>query len=216
MEDHKPRSNTRSGSFGSTVFGIFVGLLLGLLIAAAIAVYMMRSPLPFIGGKPKPASGVAAVAKADPAPRTDGAADKSSDSAKPRFEFYKILPGKEDAVPDRVAKPAARDPVRPEPQASAPSTPQAGNPTGTQAGNQQANYMIQAGSFQNPADADNMKAKLALLGMLSNVEPTPLPDKGTWYRVRLGPYTSLGEINHIRSQLAQNGIDATLIKLKAE
>ena len=208
MEDHKPRSNTRSGSFGSTVFGIFVGLLLGLLIAAAIAVYMMRSPLPFIGGKPKPAPSVAAVAKADPAPRTDGAADKSSDSAKPRFEFYKILPGKEEAVPDRAAKPAAREPVRPEPQASAPSAPQAGN--------QQANYMIQAGSFQNPADADNMKAKLALLGMLANVEPTPLPDKGTWYRVRLGPYSSLGEINHIRSQLAQNGIDATLIKLKAE
>ena len=75
-------------------------------------------------------------------------------------------------------------------------------------------YMIQAGSFQNASDADNMKAKLALIGLMANVEPTAIPDKGTWYRVRLGPYASLGEINHIRSQLASNGVDATLIKLK--
>ena len=75
-------------------------------------------------------------------------------------------------------------------------------------------YFIQAGSFQNPADADNQKAKIAVLGFESNVEPTPLPDKGTWYRVRLGPYTTLEDLNRVRQVLTQNGIDASLVKLK--
>jgi len=75
-------------------------------------------------------------------------------------------------------------------------------------------YFIQAGSFQNPADADNQKAKIAILGFESSVEPTALPDKGTWYRVRLGPYTTLDELNRVRRTLSQSGIDASLVKLK--
>ena len=75
-------------------------------------------------------------------------------------------------------------------------------------------FFIQAGSFQNPADADNQKAKIAILGFESNVEPTVLPDKGTWYRVRLGPYGTLEELNQVRRTLTQNGIDANLVKLK--
>ena len=75
-------------------------------------------------------------------------------------------------------------------------------------------YFIQAGAFQNPADADNQKARLAILGFESNVEPTTLPDKGTFYRVRLGPYTKIDELNKVRQALAQNGIDANLVKLK--
>jgi cell division protein FtsN len=75
-------------------------------------------------------------------------------------------------------------------------------------------YFIQAGSFQNPADADNQKAKIAILGFESSVDPTPLPDKGTWYRVRMGPYTSLEDLNRVRRVLSQNGIDANLVKAK--
>ena len=75
-------------------------------------------------------------------------------------------------------------------------------------------YFIQAGSFQNPAEADNQKARLAILGYDSSVEPANLPDKGTWYRVRMGPYQKLDEINRIRQSLAQNGIEASLVKIK--
>ena len=75
-------------------------------------------------------------------------------------------------------------------------------------------YFIQAGSFQNPADADNQKARLAILGFESSVEPANLPDKGTWYRVRMGPYTKVEEINRVRQSLAQAGISANLVKIK--
>ena len=75
-------------------------------------------------------------------------------------------------------------------------------------------YLLQAGSFQNPADADNMKAKLALLGLEANVEATNIPDKGVMYRVRLGPFEKIEEINRVRSQLAQNGIEPSLVRVR--
>ena len=57
-------------------------------------------------------------------------------------------------------------------------------------------------------------AGLAILGYESSVEPANLPDKGTWYRVRLGPYSKVDELNKVRQALAQNGIDASLVKIK--
>ena len=109
---------------------------------------------------------------------------------KPRFEFYKILPGAEEPVTEQQIKQAAK-----------PGAPA-------------ENYLLQVGSYQNPADADNLKAQLALIGVEASVEPTDLPEKGTWYRVRVGPYTKIEEINRIRQTLAQNGIEATLVKIK--
>ena len=75
-------------------------------------------------------------------------------------------------------------------------------------------YLLQAGSFQSPADADNLKAKLALLGLEANVEATNIPEKGVMYRVRLGPYDKIDEINKVRSQMAQNGIEPSLVKVR--
>ena len=37
---------------------------------------------------------------------------------------------------------------------------------------------LQAGAFQSAPDADNLKARLALLGMQASVQTTTLPDKG--------------------------------------
>ena len=54
---------------------------------------------------------------------------------------------------------------------------------------------------------------LALLGIESAVAPADVPGKGTWYRVRVGPYTKLDDINRVRQTLAQNGISASVVKL---
>ena len=122
-------------------------------------------------------------------------AAKDAGKDKPKFDFYKILPGGEEPVTEREIKDAAK---------AAKGQPEAARGI----------FFIQAGSFQNPADADNQKARIAILGFESSVEPTSLPDKGTWYRVRLGPYTTLDDLNRVRRVLAQNGIDANLVKLK--
>jgi len=190
VRDYKPRPREKKRKpVGGTLLGIFIGLVLGLAIATAAAIYVTNSPVPFVNRTqqhrattPQADQKLADTAKA-------GAAEK------PKFDFYKILPGQEEPVTDRDLKSAAAK------QAEASGAPH-------------DLYFVQAGAFQNPADADNLKARLALMGLQASVEPANLPDKGTWYRVRLGPYTQLDEINRVRQTLAQNAIDASLVKIK--
>ncbi len=194
MKDYKPRGRpARKSAVGGTLIGIFIGLLLGLAIAAAIAVYMAKSPVPFVDRTGQ----AARQAPAKPTPNLAEAKPPAAPKApeKPRFDFYKILPGQEEPVSERELKAAAKD------AGKAGTLPK-------------DTYFIQAGSFPNPADADNLKAKLALIGLQASVEPANLPDRGTWYRVRLGPYSRLDEIDRVRQTLAQNGVDATMVRMK--
>jgi cell division protein FtsN len=196
MRDYKPRAReTKRKPSGGTLIGIFIGLVLGLALAAGLALYMTNAPVPFVtrADKARATPPQADRALAESARTTES---KGGDASKPRFDFYKILPGQEEPVTDRELKSAAAKP--PDKAGSAPKDV----------------YFVQAGAFQSPADADNLKARLALMGLQASVEPANLPDKGTWYRVRLGPYTQLEEINRIRSTLAQNGVDAALVKIK--
>ena len=202
----RPQAAPRSKSGGGFLLGVFIGLVIGLGAAIGVAFYLNKAPVPFVTkAKPpatKEADGKAPAVAALPPGSTPAAKDATPPAKaaeKPRFDFYKILPGGEEPVSDKELKgmkAAAKEAkgATPEPLADT--------------------YFLQAGSFQNPADADNQKAKIAILGLDSNVEPSVLPDKGTWYRVRLGPYRRLDEINKTRATLAQNGIEANLVKVK--
>jgi len=188
----------RKRSEGNFLAGMGVGVLIGLAVSLAIAFYLNRTPIPFMTAKPKQAEKNGATTKPPAiAGLPQGGAAPAPAPEKPKFDFYRILPGSEEPVTDKELRERMR----------------------AKAGQQDAAkdvYFIQAGSFQNPADADNQKARLAILGFESSVEPANLPDKGTWYRVRMGPYAKLEEINKVRQALAQNGIDANLIKVKEQ
>ena len=180
------RTVAKKKNGGSTLLGVFIGLILGLCIAVGVAWYMNKTPIPFLT-KAKPPE----KAESEPGKTIVKPDEKTTQQVeKPRFEFYKILPGAEVPVTEQQIKQAAK-----------PGAPV-------------ENYLLQVGSFQNPADADNLKARLALIGVEAGVEPIDLPEKGTWYRVRVGPYTKVDEINRVRQNLAQNGIEATLVKIK--
>jgi len=179
----------RAKSGGGLLLGIFIGFMLGMGTAVGIAIYVFKVPVPFLhkakqAEKPMP---IAPALTESPKP------DKPGD-AKPRFDFYRILPGQEETITEQQLKKAE--------QAAKTGTPS------------KSAYFLQAGAFQNPADADNLKAKLALLGLEASVEPTELPDKGVWYRVRLGPYTSVETINRVRAQLVQDGVETSLVKIR--
>ena len=179
-------------SSGGFLLGVFVGLFVGLAIAVGIAFYLSKAPMPFVGRATPPGKGAETAA----APATPKGADKAE---KPRFDFYRILPGGEEPVSERELR--EREQREKGQTKAAPDAPR-------------EIYFVQAGAFQNPVDADGQKAKLAMLGLESSVEPTNLPDKGTWYRVRLGPYSRVDEINKVRQLLAQNGIEGSLVKVK--
>ena len=187
----------RADQRGGTILGVFIGLVLGMVVAFGIVWYLNKSPFPFLekGGHAEKAE--ARVAGDTPMPLPGKPGDKVSD--KPRFEFYKILPGG-DAAPQAPA-PAASAAA-----ASAAAPVQPATPAATDS------FYLQAGAFQKAVDADNLKAKLVILGLETEVQETNLPDKGTLYRVRVGPYNRPDEMNRVRNQLAQNGIQATVVK----
>jgi cell division protein FtsN len=169
---------------GSLFVGILIGLVLGLAIALGVAWYINKMPTPFQSKPSAAKSELPKAAAADPAKT----ADKPAEEAKPRFDFYKILPGVEEPATDqqlRETKAAARE-----------------------------SFYLQAGAFQNAPDADNLKARLALIGVQASIQTTTLPDRGVWHRVRLGPYGNVEELNRTRDTLKKNGIDTTLIKVR--
>lgn len=184
-------------SRGGTLLGIFIGLMLGVLISFAVVWTINKTPLPFRdkGARvERPAGGEGGSAGA-PAPLPGKPGDKVGE--KPRFEFYKILPGSQEAAPAPTEAPAEAKPADTKVKTSV-----------------QEPIYLQAGAFQKPTDADNLKAKLALLGLEASVQEVEIPEKGRMYRVRTGPYSSIEDLNRARGLLSQNGIQTTQVKGK--
>lgn len=193
MSGSRPRNTpaTRKRSSGGFMLGMFVGVVLGLAVSLGIAFYLNKSPMPFLSAKPKQAEKSEAAAKPGaiaglPQPTPAAPAEK------PKFDFYKILPGQEETVSEKELR---------ERMKSARSQQNVAKDV----------YFIQAGSFQNPADADNQKARLAILGFESSVEPANLPDKGTWYRVRMGEFPSKEFARSTMERLQKDGFKPDVV-----
>src|ERR1700690_2610679 len=136
-KDYKPRAAARNKSSGGTLLGMFIGLILGLCIAVGVAWDMNKTPIPFLSMSRPPEKATVEPGKAIVKPD-----EKTTQQVeKPRFEFYKILPGAEESVTEQQIK------------------------RGAKAGAPAENYVLRVGGFQNPADADNLKARLALIGV---------------------------------------------------
>jgi cell division protein FtsN len=187
-------TNKQRPQTGNTLIGIFVGLVLGVVIAAGVVWYLNRSNSPFHSREPQ--------AEKVESPKSASAANVPQElPAKPgekqRFEFYNILPGGKDAAAPANSAPVASD---------------AGKDNPAPASND--SFYLQAGAFQKEGDADNLKGKLALVGVESSVIEANIPDKGKMFRVRSGPYANADEMNRVRNQMSQGGIQATVIKIK--
>ena len=66
------------------------------------------------------------------------------------------------------------------------------------------------GAFSEPDLANNMKAKLALLGFSSKIKSQQINDK-IINRVIIGPFADEADANDLITQLKQQDINATLI-----
>jgi cell division protein FtsN len=210
--DLKPRRRVNGigkRSAGGTLLGLFVGLVIGVLAAAAVVWYIHRTPPPFSsrtqqpprtaqpqgGAQQAPPASQGPLAlpgkPGDPLPRND----------KPRFDFYEILQGDGDAVPD--ARPTAA------PGGSRPAAEANKVQDGKDALKEAA--FLQTGSFLSAGDADNQKAMLAMMGIEAAVQQVMLQDK-VWYRVRLGPFRKIEEMNALRAELARQGVEANVVR----
>ncbi len=74
------------------------------------------------------------------------------------------------------------------------------------------NLTIQAASLKDPNDADRMVAKLKQKGYSAYKVIGVIPDKGIWFRIRVGYYENSAEAADTLKQLKKDGIDAFLVK----
>jgi cell division protein FtsN len=187
MPRHASKSEKpHTGRGGSTFIGILIGLVLGLAIALGVAWYINKLPNPF-------------REKAQPPlpPKVETPAPKPAEPApvvaeKPKLTAQEMLTKGETA-----AAPVDKAAVE---KVSTPAAKEA--------------FFLQTGSFQNAPDADNLKARLALLGLEAAIQTRTLPEKGVWHRVRVGPYTDVEELNRVREVLKQNNIETALVKVR--
>ena len=152
----------------------------------------------------------------------------------PEYDFYTLLPGKEVALSDtelaateraeakrletqrqaQLAQAAAALPTpvdgepgpAPRPVATAPVASVAVPVDG-------ASYLLQAGAFEASGQAEELKARIALLGLGARVESAQIGDK-TIYRVRMGPYGTASDLADAKRKLASGGLPAMAIKVK--
>jgi cell division protein FtsN len=199
-KDYKPAPpKANPAGKGSPFFsGLLVGLLLGIAASVGVAVFVKQGgnpfqekapPLPEIAATEKPAD------KGTGQPTGQTTPDASAQKKEDRFTFYGILTGAESPATGQEANPAAQ-------QKTPPETSE--KPVGE-------NYFLQVGAFQTEQEADNTKAKLALLGLEAVVQTANIPDKGVLHRVRVGPLANIDELNKARAELARNGFNADLI-----
>jgi len=194
--DYKPTSQKQKPAAKGNAFvtGLLVGVILGIGISVAVAIMVTGGKSPFV----KPDESIEPMHPVESGKDTSSAegsapAHNAEDKSDPnRFDFYKILPGESQVTEQEIQQ--SKEDEKKKPAAV-------------------ENYFLQVGAFQTEAEADNMKAKLALLGLEAVVQTATVPDKGVWHRVRVGPYNDLDQIAKARSELAKNGFNADLIKI---
>lgn len=120
-------------------------------------------------------------------------ADGADEEKAPRFDFYKMLPNFEVILPEQDINVQRHGEV--------------------EVVDQPGTYVLQAGSFQTFSEADRLRATLALLGVESQIQKVTIDNDQTWHRVRIGPFKDLAELNDTRQRLAENGMQALVIRV---
>jgi len=182
--DYKPAPPKLENKPNPFLNGLIVGLIVGVAMAVGFTVYIKGGESPFSA---KSESAVIVESGNPIEIKKDAKADEAP--TKDRFEYYNILPGNESKVTEQEIKQLENN---------------------TQA---KETYFLQVGAFKTEQEADNVKAKLALLGLEAIIQTATTTDKGVLHRVRVGPYSDPSQLTKTRSDLVDNGFKPDLIKV---
>lgn len=212
---------------GNTLTGIIIGLIVGLVIAVVVALLITKGSTPFTekagkGGKmSEPTAGQASDPNKPLYSNKEAAraANKQiTDKQKPADDplgaaiaTMKTPDAPVVAAPSSLPAPA---PVTPAPAPKAAPVVTSATPAAAPAAasdEEKTVYFLQAGAFREMADAENTRAKLALLGFEAVISERT-SDSGVLHRVRVGPYAQVESMNKARSKLLDSGIDVAIVR----
>ena len=172
----------------------WIWLAIGMLMGLGLAVFLMLSGL-----MPHQPEGLdRPVPRPDAEPAASASVEDLSQPAagdqeewKPHYDFYTVLPEMEVVVPEQEL----RERIDRREQEATNRGP----------------YVIQVGSFRQFGDADRTKAQLAMLGMIAQIKEVTINDS-TWYRVRVGPFDSVREMDRIKQELQDSGHEVLVLR----
>ncbi len=190
--------NARQKSpFKPFVMGLVLGALAGML-----GMYLHQSSRP----QPLP-SAIKSTAQVECTPVPPQTAEPTVRPSKdPKdYEFYGVL----EKLPVPPTRPDIEQPLPPPPSESpGPAASSAApKPAPAPAAAENKYQYLQIASFKSPEDADGLKARIVLAGLPAFVVSMEIPEKGIYYRVRVGPFENLDALSKAREQLASGGID---------
>lgn len=192
VKDMTKKFSLRAPNLGSLVLGMLVGIFLTCLLVFAFSTSDITLKIP---SKSTSAQSVAAI---DSKPNIISAND-----AEPRFDFYtelantSVISEIKEATNIKVTAPA---------NVSKPKT------LDLKSAHKTLNmYIVQAGSFKHSADADALKARLALNGLQAKIENTKVSNGNIWNRVILGPLKSEHSAKELQKVLKTLDIESIVI-----
>ena len=198
-------SQLKTGTF---FFGGLIGFVTGLVVAGVLAIWIYQST-PF---RPE----TAPLAKLEPVkpkiePKSTGQTGELAKDEK-KSEAERIVPP--GTRPDASASaPAGSDtPVAKTVAKADPSKGTAPTPEPSPSAEPRNRLWLQVGSYVNRQDAENQRARFAVLGYEAQIQSADVPEKGTVHRVRVGPYRDPDEAGKVRGDLARQGIEVTVVK----
>ncbi len=167
-----------------------VGLIIGIAIAGGVAFYLNNAPMQITEKNVSNKSDSNVIGASGPITLVPGTKlqEEVPGSAKPTasttsYDFYDVLQG----------KPASK------------------NSSDTEA-KKAEQIFVQAGAFEDEDAANDIKAKIALLGFDSRIKAEHSGDK-IINKVIIGPLPNEDEAKQVLQQLSNEEINATLVKI---
>ncbi len=113
-----------------------------------------------------------------------------------------------------AAAPESAEPPSPPPEAVAPPPPPPlADPKGVPLAEPPGTtYFLQVAAYRSVDEADQMRARLAILGFEASVSQVRR-DSTVFHRVRLGPFSDFEVLNRTKVGLSENGLESTVVRV---
>ncbi len=200
---------------GGFAIGLIVGLLIGLALALGVALYVTKVPVPFVNKVPQRTAG------------QDAAETEKNKNWDPNSPLYGKNPAKAASGAATPSPPPAVAGTMPLPKASAPAAT-ARDPSATVSGSGASaprasasapagadpfSYFVQAGAYGKTEDAEQQRARLAMMGMEAKLTEREQSGR-TVFRVRVGPFDKKDEAEAAKLKLGDAGIESALVRVQ--
>ena len=214
--------------------GLVVGLLVGLALALGVALYVTKVPVPFVNKvNNRTAEQDAAEIEKNKNWDPNGPL-QSKPGARPGMAASAAVPATMPVPPAATATPGAAVAARPgaavgplgaatatTTAASAPAVAAAASaavakpaaPASTKPGVDPFTYLVQAGAYARTEEAEQQRAKLAMLGYEARLTEREQAGR-TMYRVRIGPFDKKTDAEAVREKLSAAGVDAAVVTVQ--